>query len=118
MENIIITVIIGVLLFFGIRSTIKHMKGQGACCGGGSTTVKPKKKKLNKVIGKKIVKIDGMHCEQCSNRIIRGINALEGVAAKVNLGKKEAVISYEKELDDEVIRNTIESLGYEVLEIM
>jgi len=118
MENIIIIAIIVVLFFVGIRSTIKHMKGEGACCGGGGTTVKPQKKKLKNVIAKKTVKIDGMHCEQCSNRVVRSLNELDGVAAKVNLGKKEAVVSFEKEVSDERIRETIEGLGYEVLEIV
>lgn len=117
MDNVVIIGVVVILLVVGGRSTIKHMKGEGACCGGGST-VKPKKKKLTQVVQKKIVKIDGMHCEQCSNRVVRSLNELDGVAAKVNLGKKEAVVSCEKEVSDEVIREAIEALGYEVLEIM
>ena len=103
MENIMIIAIIVALFLVGIRSTIKHMKGEGACCGGGGTTVKPQKKKLKNVIAKKTVKIDCMHCEQCSNRVVRSLNELDGVASKANLGKKEAVVSYEKEVSAEVI---------------
>ena len=35
MENYIIIGVIAVLALIGIRSTVKHFKGQGACCGGG-----------------------------------------------------------------------------------
>lgn len=116
MENIIIVGIIIILFLVGLRSTIKHMKGEGACCGGGST-VKPRRKKLNKIIRKKTIKIDGMHCEQCRNRVMRCMNEIDGVVSKVNLRKKEAVIFYEEEVDDEIIRQAIENIGYEVLEI-
>lgn len=50
MVNGIIILILIVLLCFGIKSSIKHFKGEGACCGGGSGSVKtrkPKKKKLH-----------------------------------------------------------------------
>ena len=49
MENYIIIAVIVLLAAVGIRSTIKHFKGQGTCCGGGGYRVK--KKKLSKVIG-------------------------------------------------------------------
>ncbi|MBQ9984357.1 MAG: cation transporter [Lachnospiraceae bacterium] len=37
-----------------------------------------------------------MHCEQCSNRVIRRLNELDGVAAKVNLGKKRLFLTKKK----------------------
>ena len=113
MENVIIIGVLAVLLGVGIYSTIKHFKGESSCCGGGSS-VKVKKKKLNNVIAKKIVKIDGMTCENCKNRVERFLNEMEGVSATVNLKKKEAVISLEKEVSEEIIRAVIEKAGYEV----
>lgn len=116
MENIIIIAILVVLIIIGIRSSIKHFKGEGGCCGGGSS-VKPKKKKLKNVIGKKTVIIEGMSCEHCKNRVEISINEIEGAAAKVNLGRKEAVVSMEKDISDEQIRAVIEKAGYTVVEI-
>lgn len=115
-ENIIIIGILAVLIIIGIRSSIKHFKGEGGCCGGGSS-VKPKKKKLKNVIGKKTVIIEGMSCEHCKNRVERSINEIDGAAAKVNLGRKEAVVSMEKDISDEQIRTVIEKAGYTVVEI-
>lgn len=117
MENLIIIGIIAVLVVVGIGSGVKHFKGEGGCCGGGST-VKPRKKKLQKVIAKKTVIIEGMTCEHCKNRVEKSINEIDGAAAKVNLGRKEAIVSLDKEISDDVIRAAIEKAGYKVIEIM
>ena len=117
MENIIIIGVIVVLILIGIRSSIKHFKGEGGCCGGGSSTVKRQRKKLQKVIAQKTVIIDGMTCEHCKNRVEKSINDMDGAAAKVNLKKKQAIVSLEKEVSEEQIRAAIEKAGYKVVEI-
>lgn len=116
MENAIIIGIIVVFILIGIRSGIKHFKGEGGCCGGGSS-VKKKPKKLKNVIAKKVVIVEGMTCEHCKDRVERCIDAIDGAAGKVNLKKKEAVVSLEKEVSDEQIRTAIEKAGYQVAEI-
>lgn len=113
MENVIIIGVLIVFIVLGIRSSIKHFKGEGGCCGGGST-VKPKKKKLKKVIAKKTFIVEGMSCENCKNRVERCINDIDGVAARVNLNKKEVIVSFEKEISEEQIRKAIEKAGYNV----
>lgn len=115
MENLIIILILAVIIVLGIQSSIKHFKGQGGCCGGSSE--KRPKKKLDHVIAKRIFTVEGMTCEHCRNRVERCINEIDGAAAKVNLGKKEAVISLEKEVSDEVLREAIEKAGYQVTAI-
>lgn len=117
MENIIILGIITVLVLIGVRSSIKHFRGEGGCCGGSSTPVKKQRKKLKNVKAKKTVIVGGMTCEHCRNRVEKCINEIDGAAAKVNLNKKEAVVSMEKEISDEIIRAAIEKAGYEVVEI-
>ena len=115
MENAIIIVIIVVLVWVGARSTVKHMKGQGSCCGGGGTYVS--KKKLRNVTARKTALVEGMTCENCKARVERAINDLDGLAGQVNLRKKEVRISMERDVDDEVIRTAIEKAGYTVVEI-
>ena len=117
MENVIIVAIIAVLVIFGIRSGLKHFKGEGGCCGGGSSVAKPRKKKLDHVDAKKTVIIEGMTCENCQYRVERSINAIPGAAAKVNWKKKEAVVSMETEFSDDVIKEAIEKAGYQVVDI-
>lgn len=115
MENIIIIGIIAILMLVGIRSGIKHFKGEGSCCGGGSKTAK--RKKLKNVISKKKITIEGMSCEHCKNKVEQRINEMDGAAAKVNLKKKEALVSLEKEVSDEHIKAVIEKTGYKVVDI-
>lgn len=115
MENIIIIAILVVVILLGVRSSIKHFKGEGGCCGGGSTPAK--RKKLKNVIARKTVTIEGMTCDHCKNRVEQKINELDGAAAKVNLKKKEAIVSLEKDVSDEQIRTVIEKAGYQVIEI-
>ena len=88
------------------------------CCGGGGGSLPPEKKKLeNPVIGKKTVKISGMHCEHCVKAVTEAINKIDGAAAKVNLSENEAVVSYDRELDDEQLRKIVKDAGYRVVSI-
>ena len=116
MADVIIIVILVILIIIGISSTIKHFKGEGGCCGGGSS-VKVKRKKLKQVVKQRIVIIEGMTCEHCKARVESRLNALDGVSARVNLKRKTAVVSMEKEVEDEEIKKAIENAGYEVIEI-
>lgn len=115
MENIIIIGILAVLVLVGIRSTAKHFKGEGGCCGGGTAPVKVEEKKLSQVIRTKTVIVDGMTCDHCKAWVEKSINEIDGVAAKVNLKKREVVVSMEKEISDEQIYRAIEKAGYRVV---
>ena len=118
MIDIIVILVIAVFVLLGVKSTIKHFKGEGACCGGGGGSLPPEKKKLeNPVIGKKTVKISGMHCEHCVKAVTEVINKIDGAAAKVNLSENEAVVSYDRELDDEQLRKIVKDAGYRVVSI-
>ena len=90
------------------------MKGEGDCCGGPKE--KPVKKKIDgPELRELVVYIDGMHCQNCKNRIEKHLDELDGVVAKVNLNKKQAVVSIYREIDDSVIRNVIEGLDFTVV---
>lgn len=116
MENIIIIMILLIIIAAAVRPTIKHFKGEGGCCGGGST-VKKKQKKLENVIARKIVLVEGMTCEHCKDRVERSIDAIDGAAGKVKLKKKQLIVSMEKEVSDEQICAAVEKAGYKVVSI-
>lgn len=113
MQDFIIIGILVIVLAIGINSTVKHFKKKSGCCGGGNTYIS--KKKLGNVIAKKTFMVEGMTCENCEARVTRAINDMDGLSAKVNLKKKEVVVSMEKEVTDEVIKTAIEKAGYEVV---
>ena len=115
MSNIIIGIIIVLILALAIKGSLKHFKGEGGCCGGGSS-VKVRDKKLEgPVIGKITLKVEGMHCENCSNRIKRTINSIDGAACNVNLKKGRVDIEFDREINDDVFITAIENLDFHVV---
>lgn len=112
MADGIIVAILVVVMFFGIRSAIKHFARKGGCCGGSD--YKPKKKKLSKVLYKKVFQVEGMHCEHCKRRVEEAVNDIRGVAGIVNLKKGELTVSYEADVEDEVVMEKLEQRGYSV----
>ncbi|MBR6801315.1 MAG: heavy-metal-associated domain-containing protein [Eubacteriaceae bacterium] len=114
MKDYIIIFILGVILIIGTAATRKHFRNKSGCCSGGTYI---ENKKLDNVIGKKIVKIEGMTCDKCVARVTRMINEIDGASAKVNLRKKEAVVSYSSEISDDELTSKIENAGYTVISI-
>jgi len=113
MTNVIIISILVIFIALGLKETVKHFKGEGACCGGGSVKVKKKKLK-NRVKHKYVLKINGMHCKHCENAVTEIINDFDGVAGRVNLSEGEAIVLCDREIDIEAIKEKIRGRGYEV----
>lgn len=118
MTDVIILLIILIVLIYGVKGTVKHFKGEGACCGGGSAPVKAKRKVLKKPkIGEKVIQIEGMHCDHCKQSVTSELNKIDGVAAKVELKKNRAVVSFDRPVDDEALRQAVEKAGFKVISI-
>lgn len=115
MTNFIIIAILAVILYFALRSSLKHFRGEGDCCGGG--TYKARRKKLKSVTDKKTVVVEGMSCQHCVNRVMEAINSIEGASALVKLKKGLVIVSMEYPISNEIIKNSIEKAGYTVTEI-
>ncbi len=67
---------------------------------------------------KKTLIIEGMVCGHCASRVERALNALPGVQAKVDLNRKDAVVEAAGELDEALLRQTVQDAGYEVVSIL
>ena len=117
MGDLVIILIMAVGLVFGVRETIKHMKGQGGCCKGGSVPKVPKKSLKGRKVAEKVIKIEGMHCENCKNSVERQLNRIDGAAAKVDLKKNIAVVSLERMASDEELKAAVEKAGFKVTDI-
>lgn len=114
MGTIIVLVILVVAVFFGVRSSAKHMKGQGGCCGGGDEMPKIKKKKIEHVVETKVISIEGMTCKNCSRRVENALNAMDDVSATVNLRKSQAVVKLGSSISNEELEKAIVRAGYTV----
>lgn len=117
MEDIIIIVVLVALLAIGIRALIKHFKHESSCCGGGSQATPVPEKKLDNIIGTKILRVDGMTCDHCKGWVEKAINEIDGASAKVNLKTREAVVSMAREVSDSELVAAVQKAGYRVVEI-
>lgn len=64
-----------------------------------------------------ILKVNGMHCEGCENRIKNVLSTFEDIKeVDANHSTKEVKIKSDKELDLNSIKEAIEDLGFEVEE--
>lgn len=115
-SNIIIIVVLIIILIPAVSGTVKHMKGEGDCCGGPKEKA-PVKKIPGKPTSKLKVHIEGMHCENCKNRVEKRLDELDGVVAKVKLSQKVAIVSLYGDVSEELIRDTITKAGYEVTKV-
>ena len=69
---------------------------------------------FNKKI-EKIIAIEGMKCEGCVNRVKNVLENMKEVTdCKVSLEDKQAKIILKKDIDDKIIKEKIENLGFKV----
>ncbi len=115
MTNFIIITILIILLAFALRSSIKHFRGEGGCCGGG--TYKAHKKKLTDIIARRTFSVSGMNCQHCVDRVMEAINSIDGASATVHLKRGRVVVSMDREISDTLIQEAIEKAGYTVTAI-
>ncbi len=67
---------------------------------------------------KKEILISGMSCNHCAKKVEDALISIEGVEkVKVDLNKKMAKIKCNKEIDNNLIKEIITNLGYEVVGI-
>lgn len=116
MGDLLIVGILAALVVLAVLRARKHFRG-GGCCGSGGGTVRTHKKLRAPELGRRVLTVEGMHCENCQARVENAINRLEGVACRVDLRKKTATVSYSAPVDDEVLKQTVEKMGYRVTQI-
>lgn len=66
---------------------------------------------------KKEIKIEGMTCSHCSSSVDKALNSIDGVKAKVNLKKNNAIVEIDSNVNEDALRNAVTEAGYEVVSI-
>ena len=65
-------------------------------------------------IMKKIITVEGMHCQHCQASVEKALSALEGVkSAKVDLAKKTATVTLSADVADETLTRAVADAGFE-----
>ena len=63
----------------------------------------------------KTIYIEGMQCNHCKLSVEKVLNSIEGVTnVDVNLEEKKAIITSNKEIDNNIIKTVIEQEGFSV----
>lgn len=70
----------------------------------------------NKII--KTISIKGMHCGHCSKRVEEALKNIKYVkSVNISLENKNAVVILKADVDGEVLKNAVEDIGFEVVEV-
>ena len=117
MEGSVSTVVIVLLLVlvvvFSVRSYLKKL--QRGCCGAGGDVVKaikPADRDPAHYPYARLVRVEGMHCQNCARRVENAFNSREGFWAKVDLGKGTALVRFKRQASDEELKQVVRRLGY------
>ena len=78
--------------------------------------IRKKKEKKEDIPMEKTLKIEGMMCPHCEANVKSTLEAIEGVAcAEVSHVAGTAIVTFEKEVADDVLKTAVEGKGYKVL---
>ncbi len=66
---------------------------------------------------KMIIRIEGMMCMHCKNRVEKALNAIDGVSAEADLENNLAKVILSKPVDEQILIKAIEDSDYKVLAI-
>ena len=120
--TLIIIVVIAILMVFAVRHAYRVFSLKDDCCGGGPKA--PKAKKVAVVTVEDTdeanypysldVKVKGMTCEKCVERVQNALNAQPGTWATVDLASGAAHILAKSPIDRDAIERAIEDAGYYV----
>ncbi len=120
MADVIAVIILAVLVGAAVAYIVKAKRSGVKCIGcpaGGSCPGSgrmPKKKLNGRVIGRKTLKISGMHCAHCAMDVTKTLNQIDGVRAEVNLSRGNAKVVFDREVGDDVLKKAVEKIGYHV----
>ena len=117
---IMTTALVGLVVLACLGVAAKHIyklfKGETSCCGTEAPRV-PEKKLNGPIVGEKVVKISGMTCGNCKNRVEMLLDDIDGAAAKVNLHRNQATVKMTRDVSDAEIKTALAGSGYEVISI-
>ncbi|WP_455090075.1 heavy metal translocating P-type ATPase [Peptoanaerobacter stomatis] len=97
------------------RYTIKGAEKINNADNSAENIINTSKSEVNKM--KKTMYIEGMTCKHCKARVEKVLNELNGVTATVNLEEKTAVLEMDDNVDNDILKNTVEDAGYDVKNI-
>lgn len=113
-----ISVVLNALQIMNFKSvTSKKNVSENLYITKNNPEIIQKLKNPNEIMSEKTLLIKGMSCGHCSARVEKVLNSLDGVEAKVDLESNSAKLLLSKEVSNEIIKASVDNIGYEVVEI-
>ena len=116
--TIIIYIIAAVLIIYGVYDTVQKFRGKAksSCCGT------PEVKAVRKVDDtdeshypfRYMLTVDGMKCSGCASNVENSLDNMDGVWAKVSLGRREARVLAKKEYTKEDFDEALSKTSYKI----
>ena len=116
--TLIIYIAAAALILFGVYRTVQKFRGKAksSCCGT------PEVKSVRKVDDTDeshypytyILTVDGMKCSGCASNVENSLDNMDGVWARVNLGKKEAKVLAKSEYSEEDFKKALAKTSYTI----
>lgn len=66
---------------------------------------------------KKTMTIEGMMCAHCAATVTKALESIDGVKAKIDLKKKQAVVTLRSEVSDELLTKAVTEAGFQVVSV-
>lgn len=114
-----VIIIVGILLIaYAVYGTVRKARGKSksSCCGTGETVLaKPVDDTDESHYPFRYhVAVDGMKCSNCAANVQNAFNGIDGVWARVNLGRHRAEVLAKKEMKEEPFTEALKGTGYKV----
>jgi len=116
--TIIIYIIAAALIVYGVYYTVQKFRGKAksSCCGT------PEVKSVRKVDDtdeshypfRYMLTVDGMKCSGCASNVENSLDNMDGVWAKVSLGRREARVLAKKEYTKEDFDEALSKTSYKI----
>ena len=117
--TIIIYIVAAALIIFGIYHSVQKARGKAksSCCGT------PEVKSVRKVDDtdeshypyRYMLTVDGMKCSGCASNVENSLDNMEGVWARVSLGRREARVLTKKEYKKEDFEEALAKTAYKIV---
>lgn len=113
LPTVLIIAVLAAICVIAVLSIIKRAN-KGCCGAGGGDIEEHIEKDISGFTHKYIVKISGMHCDKCANRVAAAFSRQDGVYAEVSWKDGRATVLSRDPLSELLIRSTVMGLDYTV----
>lgn len=117
MGTAVILAILAIVVFVGIRSTVKRAAG-GCCSGEGEKIrrIKPSDPDRSHYPYAVELSVDGMMCGGCETKVANALNLLNGVFAAADHSTGTVTVLLKEKVDESVLINAVNEIGpYKVI---